>query len=333
VAPARSRGPDLAEVRGQLAARRALEVAAAGGHSLLLVGPPGCGKSMLAQRLPGILPRLDEQAALEAAAVRSLAGLAFDPVRWREVPFRAPHHTSSGVALVGGAVPPKPGEVSLAHHGVLFLDELAEFPRAVLDVLREPLETGRIVVSRAARQAEFPARFHLIAAMNPCPCGWHGDASARCRCAPEVVARYRGRVSGPLLDRIDLHCAVARLSSDELAGGLAPPPTEGAAAGEPSAAVAARVAAARERMRERTGCANAELTPAMVAVHCNPDAVGRTLLARAAERQLLTARGQMRVLRVARTVADLAGAARIEAPHLAEAIALRSMESRLDRIE
>ena len=203
---------------------------------------------------------------------------------------------------------------------MLFLDELAEFPRAVLDVLREPLETGRIVVSRAARQAEFPARFQLIAAMNPCPCGWHGDASARCRCAPEVVARYRGRISGPLLDRIDLHCALARLPAAD----LAPLPGEGSAAGEPSAAVAARVAAARARMLARTGCPNAELAPAMVAVHCNPDAAGRALLARAAERQLITARGQMRVLRVARTIADLAGAPRIEPAHLAEAIALRA---------
>ena len=312
------RGPDLAEVRGQHAARRALEIAAAGGHSLLLVGPPGCGKSMLAQRLPGILPPLDEHEALEAAAVRSLAGLAFDPARWREPPFRAPHHTSSGIALVGGAVPPKPGEVSLAHRGVLFLDELAEFPRAVLDVLREPLETGRIVVSRAARQAEFPARVQLVAAMNPCPCGWHGDQSARCRCAPEAVARYRGRVSGPLLDRIDLHCAVARLPAEDLAPDGPP--------GEPSAAVAARVAAARERMLARGGCANAELTPAAVAAHCQPDAAGRALLARAGERQLLTARGQGRVLRVARTIADLAGAARLEPAHLAEAIALRRLE-------
>ena len=311
-------GPNLAEVRGQHGARRALEIAAAGAHSLLLIGPPGCGKSMLAQRLPGILPLLDEAAALEAAAVQSLAGSGFDVARWRVVPFRAPHHTASGVALVGGAVPPRPGEVSLAHRGVLFLDELAEFPRHVLDVLREPLETGRIVVSRAARQAEFPARFQLVAAMNPCPCGWHGDPSARCRCAPEAIARYRGRVSGPLLDRIDLHCAVARLASDELA--------MNAALGEGSAVVAARVAAARTRMLARSGVPNTELAPAAVAAHCRPDAAAEALLTRAAERQLFTARGQVRVLRVARTIADLAGVERIGAAHVAEAIALRSLD-------
>jgi len=310
--------PDLAEVRGQHAARRALEIAAAGAHSLLMVGPPGGGKSMLAQRLPGILPPLDEQAALEAAAVQSLGGGGFDAARWRVVPFRSPHHTASGVALIGGAVPPRPGEVSLAHCGVLFLDELAEFPRSVLEVLREPLETGRIVVARAARQAEFPARFLLIAAMNPCPCGWRGDASARCRCAPEVVARYQGRISGPLLDRIDLHCAVPRLPPEDLA--------PDATAGESSATVAVRVVAARARMLARSGAANAELAPGAVAAHCRVDAAGRGLLAQAAARRLLTARGQMRVLRVARTLADLAGSERIAVVHLAEAIALRSLD-------
>ena len=207
---------DLADVRGQAHAKRALEIAAAGRHSLLIVGPPGTGKSMLAQRLPSLLPPLTEDEALEAAALASLAG-RFAPGRWRERPFRAPHHTASGVALVGGGSNPRPGEISLAHHGVLFLDELPEWDRRVLEVLREPLESGVINISRAARQSTFPAQFQLVAAMNPCPCGWLGHASGRCRCTPDQVARYRGRVSGPLLDGIDLTIEVPSVTADALA--------------------------------------------------------------------------------------------------------------------
>ena len=214
--PDTSHVPDLADVRGQLHARRALEIAAAGGHHLLMIGPPGTGKSMLAQRLPGILPPMTDGEAIEACAVRSVANEPFDVRAWRQRPFRAPHHTASGVALVGGGSHPRPGEISLAHHGVLFLDELPEFDRRVLEVLREPMESGRIVISRAARQAEFPARFQLVAAMNPCPCGYAGDADGRCRCTPDAIARYRGRISGPLLDRIDIISDVPRIPLMEL---------------------------------------------------------------------------------------------------------------------
>src|SRR5471032_970164 len=208
--------PDLADVKGQTHAKRALEIAAAGGHSLLMVGPPGAGKSMLAARFPGILPPMSDAEALESAALQSLGSGGFRVEQFRRRPFRAPHHSASSVALVGGGSDPRPGEISLAHHGVLFLDELAEWDRHTLDVLREPMESGRVSISRAARQAEFPARFQLVAAMNPCPCGWAGDTSGRCRCTAEQIARYRGRLSGPLLDRIDLHVSVPRLAHGEL---------------------------------------------------------------------------------------------------------------------
>jgi magnesium chelatase family protein len=304
-------------VRGQPGAKRALEIAAAGGHSLLMAGPPGSGKSMLAQRIPGILPPLEEGEALETAAVLSLAG-RFDPSRWREPPFRAPHHTASGIALVGGGSDPRPGEISLAHHGVLFLDELPEWDRRVLEVLREPLETGTIHISRAARQASFPARFQLIAAMNPCPCGWLGHARMACRCTADRIARYRARVSGPLLDRIDMTIDVPAVSPDELDVRATPSPVS-----EHSAAVRERVTAARARQRARQGVLNAHLDVALIARHCAPDDDGENLLVRAMAKRMLSARAYHRVLRVARTVADLADAATVSAVHIAEAIGYR----------
>ena len=308
--------PDLADVRGQRHAKRALEIAAAGGHSLLLFGPPGTGKSMLAERLPGLLPPMSHAEALETAAVHSVAGRPFDPAAWGRRPFRAPHHTASGVALVGGGGHPRPGEISLAHNGVLFLDELPEFDRRVLEVLREPLETGRITISRAARQAEFPARFQLVAAMNPCPCGHLGDPGGRCRCTPEQVQRYRARLSGPLLDRIDLHVEVPVLPPEALAG--AP---DGPASGE----VRERVAEAAARQRER-GAPNARLSGPALEAACALDAEGRALLAAAVSRLGLSARAHHRILRVARTIADLAGKETIATAHLAEALGYRQLD-------
>lgn len=309
--------PDLAHVRGQLRARRALEIAAAGGHNMLMIGPPGSGKTLLASCLPGILPPLTEAQALAVAAIASVAG---QPPRLGDdflvAPIRAPHHTASAVALVGGGGNPRPGEISLSHHGVLFLDELTEWQRNVLEVLREPLESGRIVISRAARQAEFPASFQLLAAMNPCPCGYDGDSSGRCRCSAEAIARYRSRLSGPLLDRIDLHVQVPRLPQDELLA-------EGPGA-EPSKQVRARVVAARGRQLARSGETNARLGQAGLKQVAGLDATGRGLLEQAIGRLNLSARACHRILKVARTIADLDGSEAIGNAHLAEAISYRS---------
>ncbi|CAB3972900.1 magnesium chelatase [Burkholderia aenigmatica] len=308
--------PDLADVVGQRGARRALEVAAAGGHHMLMVGPPGAGKSMLAARLPGLLPPLTDDEALTSAALLSASRLGFSPAQWRRRPFRAPHHSSSAAALVGGRNPPQPGEITLAHLGVLFLDELPEFDRHVLEMLREPLEAGRITISRAAQQADFPAACQLIAAMNPCPCGWHGDPSGRCRCSPDVAARYLRKLSGPLVDRIDIQIDLPALSPAELT-------TRASAPGEPSAAVAARVAQARALQLHRQGKTNHMLSGRETDDLCRPTDEGERLLREAGERFGWSARAYYRVLKVARTIADLAGDPLPTAAQIAEAIRYR----------
>ena len=310
--------PDFGDVRGQQQVKRALEVAAAGAHSVLMLGPPGTGKSMLAARFPGILPPLGESEALEVAAIHSVSTNGFDTLRWGERPFRAPHHSASGAALVGGGVTPRPGEISLAHHGVLFLDELPEFDRDVLEALREPLESGRVSIARAARHAQFPARFQLIAAMNPCPCGHCGDRSGRCRCTPERIARYRGRISGPLADRIDIKLEVPAPREAELVG---------PAGGEASSAIKARVEKARCVQLVRQGHPNALLEPGAIDRHCATDREGDQLLRHALARLLLSARAYHRVLRVARTIADLSGSTTIAAEHIAEAIQYRRLDA------
>jgi len=316
-------GPDLRQVKGQETARRALEIAAAGGHNLLMIGPPGAGKSLLASCLPGILPELTPSEALEVSMVASVAGNLDDGWISRSRPYRAPHHSASMAALTGGGLRVRPGEVSLAHLGVLFLDELPEFQRAVLDSLRQPLESGEVSVARANAHVTYPARVQLVAAMNPCRCGHLGDPALACSRAPRCAADYQGKVSGPLLDRIDLHVEVEPVSAADLA---LPPPAEG------SAEVAARVAAARSiqtaRLEGTAMRSNAELAGDALDIHATPDEPGRQLLMQAAEAMRLSARGYTRILRVARTIADLAGSAQVTRIHVAEALSYRRQAPR-----
>ena len=310
---------DLAEVIGQERAKRALSIAAAGSHHLLFTGSPGTGKSMLASRLPTLLPPMSESEALETAAIRSVSGQPLTPANWLERPFRSPHHTASGVSLVGGGGIPLPGEISLAHNGVLFLDELPEFDRRVLDVLREPLESGRICIARAARSAEFPARFQLIAAMNPCPCGFLGDPHRQCRCTEEQVMRYRRRISGPLLDRFDLCVEVPALPIATLS-------RAGNRRGATSAEVCAGVTRCRHLQIKRQQCLNRDLAGAALDRYCTLDPAGLRLLTQASERLHLSARSFHRVLRVARTIADLDEQPQLSTQHLAEAIGYRQFD-------
>ncbi|HEU0231549.1 MAG TPA: YifB family Mg chelatase-like AAA ATPase [Burkholderiaceae bacterium] len=306
-----STAPCLSDVRGQALARRVLEVAAAGAHSLLMAGPPGTGKSMLAHRLPGLLPRLGQDQVLEVAA---LAGIGGREYRFTDVPpFRAPHHSASVPALVGGGIHPRPGEISLAHRGVLFLDELPEFDRRALEALREPLETGCVSIARAARSLTFPAAFQLVAAMNPCPCGWHGHPHMRCACTPDRIEKYRGRLSGPLLDRIDLQISLPSADAHWM----------DAPAGEASMPVRIRVEACRRRQLVRQGVPNALLGVAGIDAHCQPDTAAKVILRQAMSRWNWSARVVHRVLRVARTVADLDDAHLVGGTHVAEAIQYR----------
>ena len=310
----------MADVKGQHFAKRALEIAAAGNHSLLMIGPPGSGKTMLANRLPGLLPEMDDEEAVETTALHSIGSRGFRIEDWKRKPFRSPHHTASGVALVGGGSYPRPGEISLAHNGVLFLDELPEFDRRVLEVLREPLESGTITISRAARQCDFPARFQLVAAMNPCPCGYAGDDSGRCRCTMDQIQKYRARVSGPLLDRIDMHIEVPALPREQL--------LKKRASGESSAIVRRRVQSARTRQVQR-GQYNAGLDNRQIENYCKLSDSNVALLEAAIERLGLSARAYHRVLKVVRTIADLDHSDAIKTNHVSEAIRYRCLDRSL----
>lgn len=309
---------DVSDVRGQLQAKRALLIAAAGGHSLLMIGPPGCGKSMLAQRLPGLLPPLSEAEALDCAGIASVSAAGFNLGGFGRRPFRSPHHTASVVSLVGGGAQARPGEISLAHHGVLFLDELPEFDRRVLEALREPLEAGVVRVSRAAAQADYPAQFQLIAAMNPCPCGYLGDPAGTCRCTPAQARQYRARITGPLLERLDMHVQVPRLESSDFA--------DRTGAGESSAILATRVAAARSRQLARQGRCNARLAEGQVECCCTLQRAARALLDRAMRQLRFSGRTRQRILKLARTIADLDGREAIADAHVSEAVMLRCLD-------